>query len=85
MQIALRVALLLALAGAINIPLGYWRQGCEKFSAGWFFFVHISIPVIIILRLKMGLAWPFIPFSLMGAVSGQIAGGRVYRKRNCLG
>ncbi|UFS72713.1 hypothetical protein LPW11_11060 [Geomonas sp. RF6] len=85
MQIALKVLLLLTLASAVNIPLGYWRQGCEKFSPTWFFFVHISIPFIIIMRMKLGLAWPFIPFSLAGAVSGQLAGGRVYRKRNCLG
>jgi hypothetical protein len=82
MHTALLVAGLMVLAAAINIPLGYLRQGYRKFSFGWYFYVHISIPVIIYVRIKSGLGWQFIPFSLTSAVIGQILGGRLYRKRN---
>lgn len=85
MQTALHLVLLVALAIAINVPLGYQRQGCHKFSFGWYFYVHISIPVIIYLRIKSGLGWQFIPFTLAAAIAGQVIGGRRYRKRNCLG
>lgn len=81
MQTVLQVALLMILAAAFNIPMGYQRQACEKFSFGWFFYVHISIPLIIYLRIKAGLGWQIIPFTLAGTITGQIVGGRIYRKR----
>ena len=82
MQTVLQVAGLMMLAAAMNIPLGYQRQPCPKFSFGWYFYIHISIPIIIYLRVKTGLGWQFIPFTLASAVAGQIIGGRLYRKRN---
>jgi hypothetical protein len=85
MQTVLQVALLMVLAAAVNVPLGYQRQACEKFSFGWFFYVHISIPLIIYLRIKAGFGWEVVPFTLGGAVTGQIIGGKVYRKRNSVG
>jgi hypothetical protein len=82
MHTALLVATLVILTVVINVPLGYQRQGCRKFSFGWYFFVHISIPVIIYARIKSGLNWKFIPFTLAGAMIGQIIGGRIHRRRN---
>ena len=69
----------------INIPLGYVRQGVEKFSFAWYFYVHISIPFIIYLRIKSGYSWKFIPLTLAGAMIGQIVGGRIRRKRDANG
>lgn len=66
---------LIFLVIAINIPLGYLRQGCRKFSVGWYFYVHISIPLIIYLRLQSGYSWRFIPLTLGGAFTGQYLGG----------
>jgi hypothetical protein len=85
MQTALQVAALMAIAVLINIPMGYQRQGCKKFSAGWWFYVHISIPLIIFARVKTGLGIQFMPFTLVSAVFGQLIGGRIYRKRNNVG
>ncbi|GFO56570.1 hypothetical protein GMSM_35770 [Geomonas sp. Red276] len=82
MHTALLVAALVLGAITINVPMGYQRQGCRKFSFGWYFYVHITIPIIIYARIKTGLGWQFIPFTLAGAVTGQILGGRLYRKRN---
>ena len=72
---------LIALTIVINIPLGYLRQAVEKFSFAWYFYIHISIPLIIYLRVKSGYSWKLIPLSLGGALLGQIVGGRIRKKR----
>jgi len=72
---------LIALTIIINIPLGYLRQAVEKFSFAWYFYIHISIPLIIYLRVKSGYSWKLIPLTLGGALLGQIVGGRIRRKR----
>lgn len=69
-------------AFAVNIPLGYLRQNYEKFSFGWYFYVHISIPVIIYLRVKAGFSWHYIPLTLAGAFAGQFLGGRINKRRS---
>ena len=76
---------LIALAIIVNIPLGFLRQAVEKFSFAWYFYVHISIPLIIYLRIKSGYSWKFIPLTLAGAVIGQIIGGRIRRRRDANG
>jgi hypothetical protein len=76
---------LIALAIIVNIPLGYLRQAVEKFSFAWYFYIHISIPLIIYLRIKSGYSWKFIPLTLGGAVLGQIVGGRMRRRRDANG
>ncbi len=72
---------LILIAIAINVPLGYLRQNCRKFSLAWYFYVHISIPVIIYLRIKGGYSWRFIPLTLLGAFAGQYLGGYINRQR----
>jgi hypothetical protein len=79
MPVADRVLVLIAAAFLGNLPLGYLRQGVRKLSFKWFFYIHVSIPFIILLRMYMGLSYWFIPFSLGSAVAGQLAGGR-FRK-----
>lgn len=74
------IGLILA-AIAINVPLGYLRQNCRKFSLAWYFYVHISIPVIIYLRIAGGFSWRFIPLTLLGAFAGQYVGGVINRRR----
>ena len=73
---------LILTAVAVNIPLGYVRQGVEKFSFAWYFYIHISIPLIIYLRVKSGYSWEIIPFTIAGAVIGQIIGGRARKRRD---
>jgi len=76
---------LIVLTIIVNIPLGYLRQGVEKFSFAWYFYIHISIPLIIYLRIKSGYSWKFIPLTLGGALLGQIIGGRIRRRREADG
>lgn len=75
---------LMALAMIINLPFGYLRQNYEKFTFGWYFYVHISIPIIIYLRIKSGFSWKFIPLTIGSAIIGQIIGGKLNRKRKSL-
>ncbi len=72
--------LVILFALIINMPLGYLRRNYEKFTFGWYFYVHISIPVIIYARIKAGFSWKFIPLTLAGAVAGQLLGGRLYAR-----
>jgi hypothetical protein len=85
MQTTLQVAVLMLLAAAVNVPLGFQRQGCRKFAPGWWFYIHISIPLIFYVRIKTGLGVQFIPFTLASSVVGQIIGGRLYRKKHNVG
>ncbi len=68
------------LALIINLPFGYLRQNCDKFTFAWYFYVHISIPVIIFMRIKAGFSWHYIPITLGAAVAGQLFGGAINRR-----
>ena len=60
---------------AINLPLGYLRRSFERFTPGWLFYVHASIPIIIYLRFKASFTWHIVPLTIGGAIAGQIIGG----------
>jgi len=69
--------LILAFAAFIvNIPLGFFRQNCPKYSLKWLFWIHASIPLIIYIRISLGTSLLFIPICIFLAVIGQIYGGR---------
>lgn len=82
MNEVLTVSIITFVALLVNIPLGFLRQATEKFSFAWYFYIHISIPLIIYLRIKSGFSWKIIPLTIAGAVIGQIIGGRVRKKRD---
>ncbi len=64
----------------VNIPFGYIRENCPKFSLKWLFWIHASIPLIVYLRITLGTSTFFIPASIFLAVIGQLIGGRWRRK-----
>ncbi|PLX87967.1 MAG: hypothetical protein C0618_05360 [Desulfuromonas sp.] len=76
-----QLALLLAFAFTVNLPLGYMRETSRKFSLRWFVLIHISIPFIVMLRITQDFSWQIIPLTLGCAVAGQIFGGKIRRKR----
>lgn len=78
---ALQLTGLLVFAFGSNLPLGYLRETSRKFSLQWFVLIHLSIPFIIALRLLLDFSWIIIPFTLGGAVAGQIIGARLRRRR----
>lgn len=73
--------LILALIGlvalSVNVPLGYLRQGTRKYSAAWFVYIHLSVPLIAFLRINSQLSRWFIPLFILCAVGGQLIGGRI--------
>ena len=81
MEVAILVFGLVILALIISIPCGYIRQNYPKYSAMWWILIHLPIPFIILLRIKAGLNWHFIPMTLGGSVAGQVFGGSVSRRR----
>ena len=78
---ALQLTGLLIFALGSNLPLGYLRESCRKFSFRWFLLIHLSIPFIIALRLMLDFSWTVIPFTLACAIIGQIAGSRIRRRQ----
>lgn len=81
MQASLSVIGLVVLAFIISIPCGYLRENFRKYSFMWFLLIHIPIPFIVLLRIESGISWHVIPLTLGGSIAGQIAGGRLNRRR----
>ncbi len=72
------LALVTIAAFVLNLPFGYLRGKTRKFSLMWFLYIHVPIPAIIVLRKYAGLGFTFVPVIAMGAILGQLIGGRLY-------
>jgi len=80
--------ILIALAAAIalaNIPCGYLRRGYGHLTYGWFFYAHLTIPVIVYLRMKIGCGWQLVPPAILCAIAGQMAGGALRSRHGAAG
>lgn len=75
------VPLVAMAAVAVNVPLGYLREGARKYSAAWFLYIHLSVPLIAALRIFNNLSNWLIPLFIASAVAGQLIGGEIRRKR----
>lgn len=75
------IIILAAVALISNLPLGYVRAPCKKFSFKWFLYIHLSIPFLILLRMHFGIGIVIIPMTITLAVIGQIIGAKFYKKR----
>lgn len=75
-----KTLLLLAFALVLNLPFGWWRQGLRKFSIAWWLAIHLPIPLVIALRLTLGIPYATVPLVILAAVVGQLLGG-LARKR----
>ncbi|MDR2884579.1 MAG: hypothetical protein LBV09_05675 [Deferribacteraceae bacterium] len=65
----------------INIPMGIWRSKHRKFSLQWFISIHAPVPLVIILRLALGISYYAIPLFIFGSIMGQLVGGRVLSQK----
>jgi hypothetical protein len=67
----------------VNLPFGYWRAGTRKFSGTWFLAVHGPVPLVVAVRLGLGLPfqWTTLPPLVAAYFAGQIAGARMRRPR----
>ena len=71
------IALLLAVALTVNVPLGMWRRGLRRFSPAWFIAIHASIPLLVGMRLALVPTNWVIPAEIALAVAGQLVGARL--------
>ena len=71
------IGILLLLAFAINLPLGWWRRRQTRFSPPWFLAIHASIPFLVATRFALGLSLWMIPAEIAFAIVGQVTGARV--------
>lgn len=76
----LPLIILLSIAFAGNLPLGYLRENSPKYSLRWIFYIHASIPLLVIVRQFYGFSWHWIPVTLACAAIGQILGSWVWRR-----
>lgn len=61
----------------LNLPFGWLRRNERKFSFKWFLYIHLPIPLIIVLRIWLGINPWFIPLVIAVAVAGQALGARL--------
>jgi len=70
---------------AVNVPFGYWRAGLRRFSPSWFVAVHAPVPLVVVLRLLVGVAWRLASLPILAGAffTGQLLGGllRGWRER----
>ena len=76
----LPLIILLLIAFASNLPLGYLRENAPKYSLRWMIYIHASIPLLVIVRQLYGFSWHWIPVTLVCAAVGQILGGWMRRR-----
>jgi hypothetical protein len=70
-----------AFTAAVNVPCGAWRENFEKFSPGWFLAVHITIPVVGMLRKALLMPPYAIAMTIAAAIAGQQLGAKLERYR----
>ncbi len=74
---SLILLMLVAAAFIINTPFGYFRGRAKKFSVAWFLYLHLPIPFLFVLRRLAGFGIEFVPIIAVGAILGQLIGGRL--------
>jgi len=80
-MMGLKILAVSVLCLLINIPMGRMRERTRKFSWQWLFWIHASIPLIIVLRIWLKLHPIAIPINIAAAVLGQLIGGAPEKKR----
>lgn len=76
---SLYILLVVVIAFVVNLPLGMWRRKLRKFSPAWLLAVHLSVPLIVFLRVTWGLPTAVVPVSIFAAVVGQKVGSQWLR------
>lgn len=74
--------LLNLVAFTLNLPFGYLRSKSEKYSLKWFAYLHLPIPVLILLRFYWGISIKFAPLLLVSSVLGQVSGAKANKVKN---
>jgi len=81
MNPAMKVLVLSLLYVLINLPCGYLRAGVPKRSFLWFLYIHLPIPLLVLLRLRVfQISWHYLPLLVGCYALGQWGGGWIHRK-----
>ena len=77
-----RIGAAAGLVFLVNIPFGYWRGGLRKLSVPWFAAIHAPVPLVVGIRLLLGLGfrWANLPFFVAAFFAGQFVGMRLRRR-----
>ena len=65
----------------LNIPLGMWREHCEKFSPLWVLVVHAAVPFVGMMRKAVLMPKYAMAFTIASCIIGQAIGARAERAR----
>ena len=65
----------------LNIPLGMWREHCEKFSPQWVLVVHAAVPFVGMMRKAVLMPKYAMAFTIASCIIGQAIGARAERAR----
>jgi hypothetical protein len=78
-----RLLLLALLILFVNLPFGYWRHGLRKFSLAWLLAIHAPVPLVIGMRLGLGIPWRLetLPLFVASYFTGQLLGARIRAHR----
>ena len=78
----MRLPLVLLLIVLINLPFGYWRAALRKLSPTWFVAVHAPVPLVVAVRLAIGVGWSLttFPLFLLAYFTGQYLGARLRQR-----
>jgi hypothetical protein len=76
-------ALALAATFVVNLPFGWWRARLRKFSPAWFVAIHAPVPIVIAMRVVLGLPfrWVALPVFVAAYFGGQFVGSRLRSRR----
>jgi hypothetical protein len=63
----------------VNLPFGWWRSRLRRFSPAWFLAIHAPVPIVIALRVALGLPfrWVAVPVFVAAYFGGQLVGSRL--------
>ena len=75
------IAFIGLVALALNILLGAWRVRLRKLSILWFVAIHLSVPLLWVLRTSNSVSPWSVPLFIVLAVTGQILGGWLFAPR----
>ena len=70
-----------ALGMMMNIPMGVWREHCEKFSPQWILAVHASVPFVAVLRKAALMPKYAMVFTIAASIIGQTIGAKAEKAR----
>jgi len=71
-----------AAVATVNVPFGYWRARTRRFSLPWFAAVHVPVPLVVVIRLLLGVGWRLSTLPVLAAafLAGQLLGGLLRRR-----